>query len=366
MNTKNELLQEIEQLEKELQTVGDRNEHMRISNLINEKREELSKLSLEQAHEERVTTAVGQFDQLLASLNLGGMSLREVIGGESEYQLVSIELKKVFATQADNFSQQINDLQTKHADQERASLDREEQLQRQNENLQSTVRKLQVETEENGRLLSQERLERAHAEQARDNAVKQLDEHKAEIDRLKSHIDDLRKEIAVGASAAIKVVDTEEEEREKKALAEKIRRERTVYNRDWVDPIRKDRYKAYLAVSGEEITYPWTEQSKYFVIPESEVPQFRQQYASEQQSVEPVHGVDKEPVQGSDITGGQFQKLPAPEVAAISTTRQQLDQGTPRDTGAVGSDEETPVTRREFEELKGRVEALELGKGAVA
>jgi archaellum component FlaC len=231
-------------------------------------------------------------------MDFGGLTLAQIVGGASECQLIKIEIKKYIQAQADAFSKQIADLQTEAIAQRRAAEERETELQTQNENLQKQ--------------LFQATLNLQDMTNNRDAAAKELSEAKQEVERLNNHIDDLRKEIAVGARAAINVIDTEEQERQKKELADKIRKERTIYNKEYVDPIKKSRLKAKLAISGEVIEFPWTEENKYFVIDETEVQPFRDEYGA-------VPAIEAETVAETDeagVTPEQFQAR-SPEVPAV-------------------------------------------------
>lgn len=94
------------------------------------------------------------------------------------------------------------------SEQMRAANDRESQLQRQNKELQNDLQEnvaAQKATEEENASL---KLQLKEANFTKDNAATQLEEANAEIARLKSHIDDLVKEQAVGAREAHKVIET--------------------------------------------------------------------------------------------------------------------------------------------------------------
>lgn len=247
--------------------------------------EQATQVKIQEEHVARVSTVATQFDEFLEKMNLGGMTLRQVVGGASEYQLITIELKKAFTAQAEQFSTQLSEQQAVHNEEMRASQDRENQLKRQNDNLQTRTTSLESELDEVTRRLSQEKMEREKVEQSRNNAVEQLDEANVQIAQQKGHIEDLQTQIAIGVRGAINVIDTAEEERQKKELADKIRKERTIYDVEWTDEIIRSRRKAKLAATGEEIEFPWTEEGKYFVIKEEEVSQFRNDYPSDQEAV---------------------------------------------------------------------------------
>lgn len=247
--------------------------------------EQATQVKIQEEHVARVSTVATQFDEFLEKMNLGGMTLRQVVGGVTEYQLISIELKKAFTAQAEQFSTQLSEQQAVHNEEMRASQDRENQLQRQNENLQARAISQEALLDEASRKANQDALERANLEQSRNNAVAQLEEARIQIAQQKGHIEDLQTQIAIGVRGAINVIDTEEEERQKKDLADRIRKERTIYDVEWVDVILQNRRKAKLAATGEEFEFPWTEEGKYFVIKAAEVSQFRNEHPSDQEVV---------------------------------------------------------------------------------
>lgn len=306
-----------------------------------------AQVKIQEDHVTRVSTVASQFDDFLANLNLGGLTLRQVIGGEKEYQLASIDLKKAFIAQAESFSDELSKQQAAHNDAIRASQDRENQLKRQNENLQAKVTQQETLLEEASRKSMQDALERASIEQSRNNAVAQLDEANIQIDQQKGHIEDLQTQISIGVRGALNVIDTAEEELQKKALADQIRKERTIYDVEWVDEIKRTRKKAKIAATGEEIDFPWTEESKFFVIQEAEVSQFRSEYPSDQEVVSDSALGNETPV---DVAlEAPFLELPSIEVQTVSAP---VAEGPSSDSG------QGEVTRKEFEELKHEVTML--------
>lgn len=317
--------QKVDRLQAELDALNSqspRNEAAvnQTANALDEAKRELEQeqavqVQIQEDHVARVSTVASQFDNFLESLNLGGLTLRQVIGGEKEYQLASIDLKKAFIAQAESFSDELSKQQAAHNDAIRASQDRENQLKRQNENLQAKVSQQETLLEEANRKSMQDALERASLEQSRNNAVTQLEEARIQIDQQKGHIEDLQTQIAIGVRGAINVIDTAEEELQKKALADQIRKERTIYDVQWVDEIRRTRKKAKIAATGEEIDFPWTEESKFFVIQEAEVSQFRSEYPSNQEVVSDSSLGNEEVV---DVTPEVvFQELPSIEVPTL-------------------------------------------------
>ena len=300
-----------------------------ISKVEEEEQAAASLVKIQQDHVARVATVATQFDEFLEKMNLGGMTLRQVVGGVTEYQLISIELKKAFTAQAEQFSTQLSEQQAVHNEEMRASQDRENQLQRQNENLQARAITQESLLDEASRKANQDALERANLEQSRSNAVTQLEEAKIQIAQQKGHIEDLQTQIAIGVRGAINVIDTEEEERQKKELADRIRKERTIYDVEWVDEIKRTRKKAKIAATGEEIDFPWTEESKFFVIPSAEVSQFRSEYASNQEVVSDIP-LDQ-PVQDNVTPEVPFLELPRAEAPEVNLPT-EVGMATPEPT----------------------------------
>lgn len=316
MNRLEEIARDLQAFETELQGINAAEEVAA--------QQQAAQVKIQEEHVARVSTVATQFDEFLEKMNLGGMTLRQVVGGASEYQLITIELKKAFTAQAEQFSTQLSEQQAVHNEEMRASQDRENQLQRQNENLQARAISQESLLDEASRKANQDALERANLEQSRNNAVAQLEEAKIQIAQQKGHIEDLQTQIAIGVRGAINVIDTEEEERQKKELADQIRKERTIYDVEWVDVILRNRKKAKLAVTGEEIEFPWTEEGKYFVIPSAEVSQFRNEYPSNQEAVSdsPLGHEETPNVTLPTAPEATFPELPraeAPSVPAVPT-----------------------------------------------
>ncbi|MFS0837255.1 hypothetical protein [Paenibacillus sp. 1P03SA] len=199
-------------------------------------------------HEQRVETAEEEISYLLDTIKADGMSMRDMCLSEPHYQILRIEVQRRYADQAARFSEEIGELQKAHAEKLRASEERELQLQRQFDSLQNE-HKLTLEQ------LNSAKLELADMQAKRDNASMALEEAKKEIERLNGHVDDLRKEMAVGAQNAYKVIDTEEQQRQYKEALMKIKAERPkIYDMQPLD-IKQSRFKAKLIDSDEEIEF---------------------------------------------------------------------------------------------------------------
>lgn len=275
-----------------------------------------NEVAVEQDHKERIAQSESDFDALLSKLDFGGITFRQIIGSEKDYQMISIELKKAFTAQADSFSKQI----TTYSEQLRAAT----------ESLKETEQ-----------LLGKEKFARVIAEQTRDNSAALLDEAKKEIEQLRDWNQELREQNEFGVKTSLQIIDTEAETKAKNEYAAQKRRELTVYNVEWVDDRKRNMHKAKLAINGEETTFPWTQKGKYFIIDESEVQQFRSEYGISLPTVE-ADNVDETNEAG--VTPEQFQVEP-PEIPAV----------TPIDLGMAdqqqGVPDANPVTREEVRSI---------------
>lgn len=137
-------------------------------------------------------------------------------------------------------------------------------------------------------------------------AALQLDEANQEIARLKSQIEDLQTEKALGAKQAIKVVDTrtlrEQYEEAKRIEAEQARKELeereaakpAIYNVQNADPSGKE-LTAILAETGETITFPYLQKGRYRVVSEADAATFRAAYLERQAEIERNHANHPQP-----------------------------------------------------------------------
>lgn len=120
----------------------------------------------------------------------------------------------------------------------------------------------------------------------RDAAAKALDEANAEIARLNGHLEDLRKEIAIGAANAAKVVEVDVMSAREKLIEERKKEEEAkpvIYNLRWEDDIKRTHYLAELAKTDETIRFKYLEKGRYRVVTSEEAPSFRTAYLEEQE-----------------------------------------------------------------------------------
>lgn len=183
------------------------------------------------------------------------------------------------------------------------------------------------------------------------NAAAQLDEANKEIERLNGHVDDLRKEIAIGAANAAKVIETGANSLEawKAAKAAADAAKPAIYDVKPVDA-KQSRFTAKLAATDEPVEFGYLEKGKYREVTAEEADVFRAEYIRQQaEAAEQVQTDDNADLSlgaGTDITVPQFQEEDQP-VNGVDETN--------TDVALAGE----TVTRQEFEELKARVAQLE-------
>jgi hypothetical protein len=225
--------------------------------------------------------------------------------------------------------------------------------------LQEKNDKLQQEKEELSHDLSIQNLEISDLNTRLANATRLLDEEKAETERLNSQVDDLRKEIAIGAAAAVKVEEVDVRSAHEKWLEQRKKEEdakQVIYNIRWKkqEPGKAPHthYLAELAETDETIEFPHFAMSgdiakptlmkgKYRVVTSEEAPSFRTAAPVEEDHTSNV------PV-GSDLT------------LTVPAFRDDEDES-PTEPGLAAEASTvagSPVTREEFEELKARVDQI--------
>ncbi|MVP00364.1 hypothetical protein [Paenibacillus lutrae] len=299
-------------------------------------------------HEQRVETSAQEISYLLDTISAEGMSMREMCQSESHYQVLRIEVERKYAEQAGKFSEEIGEMQKSYTDKLRASEDRELQLQRQ-------LDALQADHKETAELLNSAKFELADMQTKRDNASIALEEARREIERLNSQVDDLRKEMAVGARNAYKVIDTEEQQRQYTEAMEKIKKDKEnrpkIYDKVQID-MKGSRFKAKYVETGEEFEFSYLEEGKYNIIQdEQEVQRFR----AEAERAKADRTLDDSSTPDKEVTF-QVPALPTFPVPMVDGERTGETQG-----------EDTPVTRKEVTEMLNQFAAEHgLVKGQVA
>lgn len=230
--------------------------------------------------------------------------------------------------------------------------------------LQEKNDKLQQEKEELSHDLSVQNLEISDLNTRLANASRLLDEEKAETARLNSQVDDLRKEIAIGAAAAVKVEEVDVRSAHEKWLEQRQKEEDSkpvIYNIRWKDDIRRDTYLAELAATDETIEIPYyamngdlkdktSMKGRYRVVTSEEAPSFRTVTVEVQ---EPEHSDEDHSYDIPD--NGEVAHYTAPAFRAEESTTGGLDQD---HAGVEMAGEE--VTPEAFRQALERISALEM------
>lgn len=245
-------------------------------------------------HEKRVEESQGEIAYILDTLRAGDNTMRDLTVNEGAYQLLR-EVIQLAMMQRDEH--RLNELQKK--DKEISMLTADvESLQQQSGLQQQQYDELYenytlVRTE-----LNNERIGREEAELKRDAAATQLDEAKREIERLNSHIDDLRAEIAVGAPAATKIVQTNVNTNMAELVQQFNASKPAIYDVEALDN-KQSRYRAKLASTGEEIEFGYLEKGKYREVTAEEAEVFR---------TEAKHAEEDTALDAGQETGVTFQE----------------------------------------------------------
>lgn len=226
-----------------------------------------------QVHEQRVEESHAEIYSILDNLIVGDKSIRELFlnltteEAEAAYQVVSAIWKKEISAIVEK------ELLARQEIEKQQIIDKKEK-----DDLQDKHNSIYNEFTELRKQFSQTKFELEEANAKRDAAANQLQEANSEIKRLLSEVDDLRKERAVGAINAPKVIDVTdayENYLNEKAKAEAAKP--AIYDITPLDAIGK-RFSAKLAATDEEITFGYLEKGKYREVTAEEAEVFRTDY----------------------------------------------------------------------------------------
>lgn len=284
------------------------------------------KAEQEQAAQLRIQDATEQAAYFLDNLVIEGMTMRELCAGEAEYQVLKISVQNKIINMAEESSRLLAESQAEDAA-------RQNELKKQNEILQKKVEEESKEAAEDHETIRQLRSDLAQSQLESKDFESKLKNATAEIDRLNSQVDDLRKEIAVGARNAYKVTDVEQTQ-QLKQLADQIKASRIhVYDVTPDSEINPKNYTAKRADTGEEVTYNWTQSKNYIEIKDAaEVERFRNEHTSNQEAnADSSLGHEETPNVTPEVTFPEVPTAQAPvipgEIQVVVPTPELSGQG---------------------------------------
>lgn len=346
------LQEQLEEVETEL-----RNEHQRGALMDSGKVEELAVRRQElnaqisaqadaQQHEERMEEAQERINTAFDEVEFDGEKypIRVFTKDEGSAQVLRIHFTNIHLTQEDENGKRVLELKAGYeADKNQLK----EELKEAKEMVQSLKEQL-----------AQAIMDKEDLEQKRDAAVRMAEDavrakDAAELlaDEKQKHIDKLREEQAIGASAAVRIVTNVEGDMAEAMKAWKEQRP-AIYDVQPTDPLKKVEFRAKLAETDEEITDKYIYIGKYRQLDEAEAGRFRLEREAAKAAAEVV-----EP----DTHVEANISLVVPPVFPF-----QEEPTTGLDEHSTVSESDAPVTRQEFNQLTARVAQLEQSKVAVA
>lgn len=312
-----------------------------ISNLKTQEVELMRQVELEQEKYERMTTALTETAAAVDSMDIDGISLRELIPDEQAYQFVKIAFQSMLNAKDAKYIDELATVQTERKEEQRAFAEREANLVFQMREKDKLLAQNETKFNElEGRLNTVE-FERDEALKVRDNAAAEIEGYKLALAEKDEHINKLRTEIAVGAKGAVQIDHTEQLRQAKEAfLNSRIK----VTNIRWADEIKQREYMAELASTGETITFNRLEKGKYLEVSQEEASRFR---AEQAQSAAEAAPTVEDTVPSTPLVTGE---ITPPELPF----REEVGPVEGLDTSAAGE-----VAQPTLEEAFRRIEALE-------
>lgn len=254
--------------------------------ILSQMDDEKAKQEQDRAAQVRIQDATDKAAYIMDNLLVEDLTMRDLSAGENEYQALRIAVQNAFIQLEEENITRISDIQAE-------------------ESAEKTLLKQQI-----TQLQAQLQTQSAQATRESLDYQSKLKNATDEIDRLNSQVDDLRKEIAVGARNAYKVSDVEQTQ-QLKQLADQIKASRIhVYDVEPDSTINPRNYTATRADNGESVTYNWTQAKNYIEIKDpNEVEQFRQQFANKET-------VSDSPL-GNETTADVTPEVPLPEIPSV-------------------------------------------------
>ncbi|WP_211749911.1 hypothetical protein [Paenibacillus sp. Marseille-Q4541] len=269
--------EKIEQLQYELNTEKQRGAVADIHK-ITQLEQQIADLELEKQVEENHEEIAYVLDELHATDGEDRYTMRDLTENEAAYQILRASVQQMMMEREEKLLKEINRAK------EEASA-QVAQIKAEKEELQNRYDSLYEETSAIRNELNTAKEEVNELARKRDAAANELDTANKEITRLNSHIDDLRTEIAVGATNAPKVVNTNTTANLAEAMKEFKNSRPAIYDMEPANE-KGSMYRATLAETGEEITFGWLEKGKYREVTAEQADQFRTSREESQSSHE--------------------------------------------------------------------------------
>ncbi|KAF6578305.1 hypothetical protein G9G54_13595 [Paenibacillus sp. EKM212P] len=326
--------QQLENLRYELRTeqqklaAADQNKVAVLTQHITDLEQDIEQDARLAEYSQREEEAHAEIAYILDGLEVDGMKMRQLCSNEGAYQVLRIAVQEMMSDRDTKYLEEL-----KRTQEEAAAIKKErDDLQKQYDDLYEKTDGLKKELQ-----AAQEEI--VDLGQKRDAAAQ-------EIARLNSHIDDLRAEAAVGASAATKVINSNTSG----ALAEAVKAYKeslpAIYDVVQVDN-KGSKFKAKLAETAEEITFGWLDKGKYREVTAEQADQFRR--AAEEQKRAHEDLAQPGGVEEADVV----------ELPTQFQTQEDAD-------GLAQGDAGQQVAGKTVEERLTALEAMVFGKGEVA
>ncbi len=288
-----QLKEQIEQVQAELHAENqlgssrDRNKIVELEETLAEYSQKLDAEEREIQHKAKVEESHNNIAHTLDNLVISGVTVRELFlnetreGAEAAYQAFQIAYKQMMMDQQEEFLKEIKSYKDQLAN---AKVESEAQIKEQQKKYDDLYEESAKQRYEASAKVHE--LENALEEMGRkrDAAVTRAEEAEAEVKRLESQVDDLRKEIAVGPRRAVEVVEIgsdaaiEAWKRQRELAEEKKRAEQDskilIYN---VQPLdhRRSKFQAQYAKNDEVFVDSYLYFANYREVTAEEAEQFR-------------------------------------------------------------------------------------------
>lgn len=276
-----QLKQEIEKVQAELHGENQRGA-LKDSHKVANLETKLSELSQQLDTEERASQYEAKIEEshseiayFMDTLKIDDYTMRDLCKNEEAYNLLRAVTQQAMMNDAEK---RLNE--QKEMDQKYANLRAEKELLQQRheaekEQMQQRYDELYEESTDLRKEIHQLKVDLEDSRSKHKAAVTELEESRKEVARLNGHVDDLRKQLAVGAVGAVKSIDVDESLKEfKRKLQEEKENKTPIYNVQPLDA-KGAQYSAQLAENDEVITFGWLEKGQYREVTAEEAEQFR-------------------------------------------------------------------------------------------